>query len=126
MWCQDILQDADIIFFCDNVGALAGLIGGHSSTEDTAAILSIFHLLINRLGARIWGEHVESEANIADEPSRQRPATILQKKGFVVRETILPELDFTESAPLSALVNAFGPHAGAAQEWADAGSFLRN
>ena len=79
---------------------------------------------MNRLEARAWGEHVESEANIADEPSRQGGLTSLRAKGYAVRETPLPELNYSEGAPLSALVSAFGPHAGAEREWAKAGSKL--
>ena len=125
MWCADVLEGTDIIYFCDNVGALAGLVGGHSSKEDTAIALGTFHLLVHGLSARVWGEHVESEANMADEPSRNGPKSELAKKGRPLMHTPLPELDFSEGAPLSALVQAFGPHAGATQAWEELGSKMQ-
>ena len=77
MYCEDVLQGADVLIFCDNLGALTGLIAGHSPQQDTAVVLSVFHILIHKIKARVWGEHVESEANVADEPSRMGPRTKL-------------------------------------------------
>ena len=62
------MKNSDVIYFGDNVSALGGLISGHSSKEDTASIVSLFHVMLHRMGCRVWGEHVESNANIADGP----------------------------------------------------------
>ena len=67
----DLLKGKDVLWFIDNTSALKGVIGGHSSIADSARICSAFHLLMQKLDARVWAEHVESAANIADEPSRE-------------------------------------------------------
>jgi hypothetical protein len=56
--------------FVDNTSALAGFIKGTSKVEDSCAIFSIYHILLARLGVRHWAEHVESEGNCSDGPSR--------------------------------------------------------
>jgi hypothetical protein len=107
-WQKEQLFQQDIMFFCDNVAALCGLIGGHSSQQDTAAILGLFHIQIQGLQARIWGEHVESAANVADAPSREGPLFAnLQGTDFHIQRTDLPHIDFQAGAPLEALLRAF-------------------
>ena len=73
--------------------------------------------------ARAWGEHVESEANIADEPSMKGSLASLREKRYAVRETALSEFDYSEGAQLSILVSAVEPHTGAEFE-TDAASAL--
>ena len=68
--CKDALKGLDLMHFVDNTSALAGFIKGTSAVEDSCAIFSIYHILLARLGVRHWAEHVESEGNCSDGPSR--------------------------------------------------------
>ena len=51
----DLLKGKDVLWFIDNTSALKGVIGGHSSIADSARICSAFHLLMQKLDARVWG-----------------------------------------------------------------------
>ena len=46
------------------------LIKGYSGSPDSARIVHSFQALAMRLGCKVWFEHVRSEANVADLPSR--------------------------------------------------------
>lgn len=76
-----ILRNSGVIFFCDNVADLCGSVGGHSNEEGSAVILSAFHIVMYSLGSRLWGEHVESNANMADPPSREGQAFCFTLQG---------------------------------------------
>ena len=54
----------------DNQGALAALISGFSSQDDCCSVACLYQLIAAEAGIRPWFEYVESEANIADGPSR--------------------------------------------------------
>ena len=69
------------------------------------------------MNARVWGEYVESEANIADEPSRQGVNTKFKDRGYDVHETPLPEINFMQGAALSELHKAFAPKSAKALPW---------
>ena len=65
-----ILSRRLVLHFVDNQGALSNLVSGSSTDPDSRAIVYDSALQMAKLGARAWYEWVESEANIADLPSR--------------------------------------------------------
>jgi hypothetical protein len=64
------LAGHSLIHFADNQAANAAAIKGSSSSASMARIVSAFHLQWLRLNIRPWIEFVNSEANLADDPSR--------------------------------------------------------
>ena len=91
----------------DNIGGLAGLIGGASGADDLSAIASVFQLLTVSMGLRTWLEYVESEANIADGPSRLMDLWIhtplCKKLNAEQFEALLPDLRLLSDAPFESL-----------------------
>ena len=110
-WLPHILQNSDLLFFCDNISALSGLISGHSPKVDTACILSVFHVLLMNLSCRVWGEYVESPANMADGPSREGQDWHFPLDGGcdMMRADLPDDLPFQAGAALEPLVNLFAP-----------------
>ncbi len=68
----------------------------------------MFHLLAFRLECRIWGEHVDSASNVADEPSRElgRSVAACRLEGNLF-EAAVPKLTFADATPLEELVALF-------------------
>jgi len=65
-----LFRDRDVIHWIDNSSAIMGLIKGYSSKPDSARIVHAFYLLMFKLRTRVWFEHVVSDANVSDMPSR--------------------------------------------------------
>ena len=72
----DLLADSDLLHFVDNQGTLSTLIRGAARDGDLAVLSSFYQLTCARLGIRAWIEYVESDANIADGPSRRGVAWV--------------------------------------------------
>ena len=105
----DELRGRDAILFSDNLAALSALVSGHSHQEDGAELASAFHIITCALQCRIWGEHVESEANLADEPSREMSESQLHTKiGGELISVKCPVVDIGVGAQLKLLARAFG------------------
>ena len=102
-----LLKDADIIHFIDNRAALSGVIRGCSSKSDSAAIASVYHLLLARIGARCWAEHVDSDSNPIDAMSRVGPAGALP--GWEVHPATVPEWGPASTMSLITLLWMFVP-----------------
>jgi len=66
----DRFKNQDIIWFVDNVGAMATLIKGSSGQADCANVCSAAHLLWAQHGTRVWFEWVASDDNPSDGLSR--------------------------------------------------------
>ncbi|CAE8621187.1 unnamed protein product, partial [Polarella glacialis] len=66
----ELYRNADILHFVDNQSALSGLIKGVSPKEDTAAILSVYTIMVAQLGSKVWYELCESSANMSHGLSR--------------------------------------------------------
>ena len=64
------LQDAPVVHFVDNYGAVAALCKGYASAIDSARIVHAYWALAASLGFIPWLSYVRSKGNIADIPSR--------------------------------------------------------
>ena len=96
-----------ILHFVDNQGALSSLIGGFTAQEDVAPISCLYQLLLVSMGAMAWLEYVESEANIADLPSRPESdwasSDLRRELGISLEPASLPDLPTVFQAPADAL-----------------------
>ena len=99
-----------VIHFVDNQGALSALIGGFSTDPDTSAIACMYQLIAASCSVRVWFEYVESEANIADGPSREGVAWGSSPLACAIdcsmERAALPDLSSLSLAPAS-LLGAF-------------------
>ena len=59
-----------VIHWIDNTSALAALAKGYSGVPDSAHLVHIFHAWAAAAGTSVWFEYVPTDANPADEPSR--------------------------------------------------------
>ena len=109
----DLLKDSDVMHFVDNQGTLSTLIRGAARDGDLAVLASFYQLTCARLGVRAWLEYVESEANIADGPSRvgvQWALSELAKELNVeVKFVPFPELPYLDEVSLRALMEFCHP-----------------
>jgi hypothetical protein len=64
------LRGRRVIHCCDNSGAMACLISDYSTDSDSGALVHSFWALAVGLDIDVWFVFVNSEANIADWPSR--------------------------------------------------------
>ena len=64
------LQNTSAIWFVDNLGVLSCFVKGSSHSADVGAIVYATLLATASLRLRVWWEHVESAANLADEGTR--------------------------------------------------------
>ena len=64
------LTSALVMHWVDNQSALWALVKGDTGNRNALGIVHSTALAQMRLRARVWYEYVESEANIADLPSR--------------------------------------------------------
>ena len=67
---KDLIESQDVLFFCDNLGAVHSFAGGVSNARDLQVLVSISHVLFNMCRMRWWIEWVPSEANCSDGLSR--------------------------------------------------------
>ena len=67
----NLLQDQDIIFFCDNIGAVHSLAGGVANAMDLQVLVSATHAALAKARACWWIEWVPSESNCSDGLSRE-------------------------------------------------------
>ena len=65
-----LLRNREVIWYIDNQAACQALVKGSSSHADLCSIATLTHLLLAKLGCRVYFEYIESEANIADGLSR--------------------------------------------------------
>jgi len=64
------LCDSSVVAFIDNMGVLCSLVVGHSKVVDLSVPIYPTVLLLAQMRAKVWWEYVDSNANIADGPSR--------------------------------------------------------
>ena len=104
----ECLRQKDVIHFIDNSSALSGLIKGHSSQNDSSALLSIFAVITASLCARFWHEFVESSANVADGLSRNGlPDALMGRLQADLREVAFPQVPDLYKAPFACLLQNF-------------------
>lgn len=85
----------DVNHFADNTAANGATCRGYSPLPDISMMVGSFHLKLARLSTRPWIEWVESEANIADLPSRpEDPDAIsrIEATGATRVEFVFPQL----------------------------------
>ena len=66
----ELFVDRDVIHWIDNSSAIMALIKGYSGMPDSARLVHAYYLMMYKLGTRVWFEHVVSDANVSDMPSR--------------------------------------------------------
>ena len=86
----ELFRGQNVIHFVDNVGVLAGCISGAGSAPDANQVLQLHSLRLAELQCRYWAEYVESDANLADEPSRDPLCPLLRAMGADVGPCVLP------------------------------------
>jgi len=64
------LRGRRVYFFCDNTAAWSSIITGYSSSKTMARVSALFQLFVAALDKELWVEWVNTDANIADLPSR--------------------------------------------------------
>lgn len=87
------LRKRRVYFFVDNTPAWYCMINGYSSSKPMAEMGNLFHLAIAALEIDCWIEWVNSEANIADLPSRpqhQRAQLYAARPVFQQQRMIFP------------------------------------
>ena len=67
---RHIIQHRDVLLFVDNQAVCSALVRGSSSSDDTAHIVALCHLMWASLDARVWIEWVPSDDNPSDGLSR--------------------------------------------------------
>ena len=65
-----IVARRPVVHYIDNTSSMAGAIKGYSSKRDSAWLISILHLVFNKLNISPWFAYVASKANCSDGPSR--------------------------------------------------------
>ena len=65
-----LFEGRDVIHWIDNSSAIMALIKGYSGMPDSARLVHAYYLMMYKLGTRVWFEHVVSDANVSDLPSR--------------------------------------------------------
>ena len=67
-----------------------------------------YQCMLAELGARVWGEYVESDANCSDGPSREgMQCAFWQDMEFELFEAIFPMIPDLRNAPLALVMEAF-------------------
>ncbi|CAE8721778.1 unnamed protein product, partial [Polarella glacialis] len=62
----ELLRGRDVVWFTDNTAALSILSKGASSLRDLNSIATVMHLLMAKVGCRIWSEWIDSDSNPSD------------------------------------------------------------
>ena len=102
---REVLQGRDILFFVDNMGALAALVAGYSRNGDAADLAACFHIVAAEMQCRVWLEWVDSKANIIDKLSRGPDGL---EEDWLLVSSSLPEAKDLGDWGLEALAAAFG------------------
>jgi hypothetical protein len=101
---RDHLRNRRVCLYVDNTAAWSCMINGYSSSKPMAAMGNLFHLAIAARGIDCWVEWVNSEANLADLPSRpahQREQLYAARPVFLQRRMIFPSpADFDNPSSL--------------------------
>ena len=78
----------------DSESALGGLVKGYSAKEDLCRLVGIFWDLGLKLDSMIYLDRISTDANPADDPSRDQIDKLL-KRGWIMTPPVLWE-DFLE------------------------------
>ena len=85
LWALDLwaplLSERSIILFVDNDSAATNLVKGYSPQPDSSHLVGTFWLTAAQFKLHIYIDHVESKSNLADGPSRNSFAEVIQLGG---------------------------------------------
>ena len=79
----------DVLHLADNTAANCGVVSGGSRAPDMARIASAMRIRIAHLRIRLWVDFVKSEANFADDPSREN-FVLLREMGAIEVRFVMP------------------------------------
>ena len=82
-------KEGDVLHLADNTAANSGVVSGGSRAPDMARIASAMRIRIAHLRIRLWVDFVKSEANFADDPSREN-FTLLLEMGAIEVKFVMP------------------------------------
>ena len=95
------LQDRDVLFFCDNQGAVHSLAGGVASAMDLQALVSATQAALAHWRVRWYIEYVPTLANVSDGLSRLGNADPwCAEHGLTVEHLALPAWLVSLRAPM--------------------------
>ena len=95
---RSLLEGRDIVWFIDNEAAASSMIRGGSAEGDVNDIAEATHLLLHRLGCRMWVEWIDSGSNPSDGASREGTACPwCAKKNITVRVAQEPPWSSTKT-----------------------------
>lgn len=89
----EVFRGRRVLHFIDNASALAAIVKGYSSSEDSARVVHSFWALVSGLSSDVWMVYVRSEANVADMPSRGDFSYVTSELGSRWCDTRLPPID---------------------------------
>ena len=87
------LKHRRVLFFIDNTAAWSAMINGYTSSPPMARLSTLFHLAAAALSIDCWVEWVNTDANLADLPSRplaQRTELYNARPAFKQLQMIFP------------------------------------
>ena len=90
-------EDRDVIHWIDNSSAIMALIKGYSGMPDSARLVHAFYLLMYRLRTRVWFEHVVSDANVSDMPSRGDTSYLVNELRSKLMALVIPPFETWDS-----------------------------
>jgi len=86
----------DVLHLADNKSANCGVVNGSSAQPDMARIVCAMRLRLARLKIRLWVDFVKSEANFADDPSREKFNRLVALGAIEVNVTMPPYRNWGE------------------------------
>ena len=75
---EEHIKDRQVLFFIDNTTAIGNIVNGYSNNPSAAKLVNAICLITVRANSCIFYEYLDSEANVADLPSRLRPGNEIQ------------------------------------------------
>ena len=80
LW-DSYIRERSILLFVDNDSAAANLVKGYSPQPDSAHLVGSFWVTAAQLKLHVYIDHVESKSNLADGPSRNSFAEVIELGG---------------------------------------------
>jgi hypothetical protein len=81
-----LMQDREVLFFCDNTSALSACVHGYARSSDMGALANALHLSLATLGTTTFFEWCPSLCNCADLPSRLEGE---EERGFYAKHNLV-------------------------------------
>jgi hypothetical protein len=104
----ELFRGRDVVWFIDNTAALSILIKCASSLHDLNSIATVMHLLMAKVGCRIWFEWIDSDSNPSDGLSRDGLEDEWTKRqGWDLGTATLPEWHELAESSFLEMLQAF-------------------